>query len=126
MYLLPVRLSGRTRCDVSRESMRPSILNWRKHAIEGQLTIARAILRGVERTRVDLDVASSFGAAAGARTSPFRGNGGKVRNRRVSPVPVCPGEGPFTEPRADAQPRRPELVFMPHCRSSPPFLIGGL
>src|SRR6516165_11847355 len=36
--------------------------------------------------------------------------------RRVSPVHERPGEGPLTEPRAGAQPRRLELVFMPPSR----------
>jgi hypothetical protein len=36
------------------------------------------------------------------------------RNRRISPVPVRPGEGPLTEPRAGVRPGHRELVFMPH------------
>ena len=46
------------------------------------------------------------------------------------PVPVRPGEGPFTEPRADAQPWRPELVFMPLkrpcARDGGTAQVGGL
>jgi len=34
---------------------------------------------------------------------PFRGNGGKVWNRRTSPLAVRPREGPLTEPTAGAQ-----------------------
>jgi hypothetical protein len=44
---------------------------------------------------------------------PFRGKGGKVRNRRVSPVAPRPGEGPLTEPTAGAQPWPRERVLMP-------------
>jgi hypothetical protein len=47
------------------------------------------------------------------RTYPFQGEGGKVWNRRFSPVAVRPAEGPLTEPTAGAQPWRRELVFMP-------------
>jgi len=47
------------------------------------------------------------------RTSPFRGEGGKVRIRRVSPIAFCPGEGPLTERTAGVQPARREQVFMP-------------
>jgi hypothetical protein len=46
----------------------------------------------------------------------LRSERAKVRNRRVSLVPVRPVEGPLTEPRADTQLARRELVFMPHCR----------
>jgi hypothetical protein len=38
------------------------------------------------------------------RTFPFRGERGKVRNRRIFPVPAGSGEGPFTEPTAAAHP----------------------
>jgi hypothetical protein len=37
------------------------------------------------------------------RTLPFRGEGGEVCNRRVSPFPAHPGEGPLTEPTPVAQ-----------------------
>jgi hypothetical protein len=50
---------------------------------------------------------------------PFRGKGGKVRNRRVSPVAPRPGEGPLTEPTAGAQPWPRERVLMPHFRHWP-------
>lgn len=43
------------------------------------------------------------------------------RNRRVLPVAVRLSEGPLTEPTAGAQPRPPELVFMPQ-RSQPRFV----
>src|SRR5258707_2431717 len=49
---------------------------------------------------------------------PFRGKGGKVRNRRVSPVAPRPGEGPLTEPTAGAQPWPRERVLMPQNRRS--------
>ena len=52
--------------------------------------------------------------SASDRTSPLRGEGGKDRNRRLSPIPVRPDEGPLTEPRAGVQPTRRELVLMPH------------
>jgi|SRR6516165_6214892 len=42
--------------------------------------------------------------------------------RRVSLIPMRPGEGRLTEPTAVTQPWRRELVFMPHsgpCRSKP-------
>ena len=39
----------------------------------------------------------------------------KVRYRRISPIPVRPGEGQLTEPTAATQPWRRELGFMPHC-----------
>ena len=38
------------------------------------------------------------------RTSPFRGEGGKVRIRRVLPVGARPSEGLFSEPTAVARP----------------------
>jgi hypothetical protein len=47
------------------------------------------------------------------RTFSFPDEGGKVRNRRVSPVAPNPGEGLLTEPTAGTQPERRELVFMP-------------
>src|ERR1700736_2470861 len=49
---------------------------------------------------------------------PFRGKGGKVRNRCVSPVAPRPGEGPLTEPTAGAQPWPRERVLMPQSRPS--------
>jgi hypothetical protein len=58
---------------------------------------------------------------------PFRGKGGKVRNRRVSPVAPRPGEGPLTEPTAGAQPWPRERVLMPHtCRSQYRWEIGAM
>jgi hypothetical protein len=53
------------------------------------------------------------GTAAWGRISSFRGDGGKVCNRRVSPVAPRPGEGPLTEPTAGAQPWPRERVLMP-------------
>jgi hypothetical protein len=50
------------------------------------------------------------------RTSPFRGEGGKVWNRRIFPVPAGSGEGPFTEPTSAAQPWRRQPLLMPHSR----------
>ena len=52
------------------------------------------------------------------RTAPFRGDAGKVWNRRVSPVAVRPGEGLLTERTAGVQPVRRERVFMPQMRHS--------
>ena len=49
---------------------------------------------------------------------PFRGNGGKVWNRRISPVAPRPREGPLTEPTAAPQPWRRERVLMPFKRPS--------
>jgi hypothetical protein len=40
----------------------------------------------------------------------------KVRNRRLSPVAVPPGEGRLTEQTAGVQPAQSEQVFMPHRR----------
>jgi hypothetical protein len=55
------------------------------------------------------------------RTSPFRDEGGKVWNRRVSPVAPRRGEGPLTEPTPAVRPRPGERLFMPHtCRSRYP------
>ena len=53
---------------------------------------------------------------AEGRTSPFGGESGKVRNRRVSPVGPRPREGPLTEPTAGAQPWPRERVLMPRSR----------
>ena len=55
--------------------------------------------------------------SAGNRLSYVDSNG-NVRNRRVSPVAVRPGQGPLTEPTAVTQAWRRELVFMP--QSGPP------
>jgi hypothetical protein len=43
---------------------------------------------------------------------PFRGKDGKVRYRRVSPVPVRPREGPLTEPTPAVRPCTREQVFL--------------
>ena len=43
---------------------------------------------------------------------PFPGEGMKVRKRRILLVGGCPSEGPFTEPTADAPPRRRGLLFV--------------
>ena len=53
------------------------------------------------------------------RTCPLRGEGGKVWNRRVSPVAVRPGEGPLTERTAGVEPAQSERVFMPQRRPWP-------
>ena len=50
------------------------------------------------------------------RTSPFRGECGKVRLRRVSPVAAQSGDRPLSEPTAGTQPCRPETLFMPRSR----------
>jgi hypothetical protein len=43
----------------------------------------------------------------------------KVRNRRLSPVAVPPGEGRLTEQTAGVQPAQSEQVFMPHSGPCP-------
>src|SRR5215470_15421553 len=48
------------------------------------------------------------------RTSPFPGEGGKVRNRRVSPIAPNPGEGLLTDPTPAVRSWLRERVFMPH------------
>ena len=53
------------------------------------------------------------------RTSSFGGERGKVRNWRVSPDAVRPGEGLLTERKAGVQPVRRERVFMPLLGSCP-------
>ena len=59
--------------------------------------------------------------SAEGRTSPFRGEGGKVCSRRISFVPVRLSEGPLTKPTPAAQPSPRERVFVPHtCRSQYP------
>jgi hypothetical protein len=61
---------------------------------------------------------AQFVSALG-RTFPFRGDGGKVWNRRLSPVAVPPGEGRLTEQTAGVQPAQSEQVFMPHSGPCP-------
>ena len=51
--------------------------------------------------------------SASDRTSPFRSEDGKVRNRGVSPSAPRPRECPLTEPTAGARRRSRELVFLP-------------
>jgi hypothetical protein len=66
--------------------------------------------RSLRRSRITIEL----------EARPLFGRGVKVRFRRVSPIAVCPGEGPVTEPTADAQPWPRECVLMPHfghCRS---------
>jgi acetyl-CoA acetyltransferase len=52
---------------------------------------------------------------AGWSNLSFRGERGKVRNRRVSSTAIDLRERPLTEPTAAAQPSRREALFMPHC-----------
>jgi hypothetical protein len=62
------------------------------------------------------------------RTSPFLSEGGKVWNRRVSPIASGRGDGLLPDHRAGAQPQRQELVFMPRSRPSRPSRsaqVGG-
>src|ERR1700726_4820342 len=47
------------------------------------------------------------------RTSPFRGEGRKVWNRRISPVAAHSGDRLLSEPTAGTQPCRREPLFMP-------------
>jgi hypothetical protein len=47
------------------------------------------------------------------------------RFRRVSLIPVRPGEGRLTEPTTAVQTWRPELVFMSHTGDCP-GLVGAL
>src|SRR5262249_24961878 len=47
------------------------------------------------------------------RISPFSDEGRKVRNRRVSLIPVRPDEGRLTEPTTAVQPCRREALFVP-------------
>ena len=47
------------------------------------------------------------------------GEGGKVCNRRVSPIAARSGERLLSEPTTGTQPCRREPLFMPHCRHSP-------
>jgi hypothetical protein len=42
------------------------------------------------------EASSQFLVVAFGQTFPFRGDGVKVRNRRVLVVPMCHGEGPLT------------------------------
>jgi hypothetical protein len=67
--------------------------------------------------------------AGQGRTSPFRDDGGKVRNRRIFPVPADFGEGPFTEPTTAAQPWRRQPLLMPLSGRCPGLLktaqVGG-
>jgi hypothetical protein len=62
---------------------------------------------------------------ADGRTTPFRGEGGKVCNRRVSSVAVRPGEGPLIERTAATQSWRRERVFMPLSNRSLPATAWG-
>ena len=58
--------------------------------------------------------------AGEGRIELFGGYDSNGRSRRISPVPVRPGEGPLTERTAGVQATRREQVFMPRtCRSSP-------
>ena len=58
--------------------------------------------------------------AGEGRIELFGGYDSNGRSRRISPVPVRPGEGPLTERTACVQATRREQVFMPRtCRSSP-------
>jgi hypothetical protein len=50
---------------------------------------------------------------------PFRRLSRESAHGGVSPVAVCPAEGPLTDSTAGAQPRQQEPVFMP------PFAIPG-
>ena len=55
------------------------------------------------------------------QTSPFRGEGRKVRNRRVSPVEAHSGDRLLSQHIAGIQPCRREPLFVPHtCRSQSP------
>src|ERR1700730_17335320 len=56
--------------------------------------------------------------AAKGRTFPFLREGGRVRNRRISPVAAHSGDRLLSEPTAGTQPCRREPLFMPHCRHS--------
>jgi hypothetical protein len=53
------------------------------------------------------------------RSYPFRGEGGKVRNRRVSPVAPRLREGPLAETTAGVRPRPQERLLMPPDRTLP-------
>jgi len=78
--------------------------------------------RGVRMWHIDVVLGTSMSSSARrsaiCRTFQRQATAASVRNRRVSPVAVRPGEGPLTEPTAGAQPRPQERVLMPrtgHC-----------
>jgi len=56
---------------------------------------------------------AATGATALSRTSTFRGEDRKVRNRRISPVAAHSGDRLLSEPTAGTQPCRREPLFMP-------------
>jgi hypothetical protein len=56
------------------------------------------------------------------RTSPFRGEGRKVWNRRNLATRTRPGERPESKPTAAAQSSPRERLFLPLCRPSHPRL----
>jgi hypothetical protein len=57
------------------------------------------------------------------RTIPLRGQGAKVRNRRISPVAAHSGDRLLSEPIAGTQPWLREMVFMP--QAGPPEQFDG-
>ena len=80
-------------------------------------------------TRVPIPIAIGAGYTAPSggrftpawdRTSPFGGEGGKVWDRRTSPVPVRPDVDLLIEPTSAGQPRPQERVFVPLVAISPP------
>ena len=83
--------------------------------------------------RVGLRAVDFTRAANGSlgRGFPFRGAGGKVRNRRISPVAAHSGDRLLSEPTAGTQPCWREPLFMPltrhssHCRPAGRSGVGG-
>jgi hypothetical protein len=63
--------------------------------------------------------------AALGRTDPFHGEGGKVSNRRVSPVVVHSGDRLLSEPIAGTQPCRQEPLFLPRSPTPGDAPSGG-
>src|ERR1700730_4040067 len=57
--------------------------------------------------------------AAKGRTFPFLREGGRVRNRRISPVAAHSGDRLLSKPTAGTQPCRREPLFMPDSGPTP-------
>jgi hypothetical protein len=86
---------------------------------------------GGDLSSMDGYVVGGFGLADGewqlcGRTLQLDGAYGNGRFRRISPVPVRPGEGTLTEPTPAVQPSRRELVLMPQATIRSPRGIGAV
>ena len=81
--------------------------------------VVKRLFRGHERAGV-LGEGPVWG-----RLASFDPRHADGRNRRISSIPVRPGDGPLTEPTPAVQPSRREPLFMPHtCRLQYEYASG--